>query len=359
MTSEVRAAGLRAAVRTLEPGYFAVVMATGIVSTAACLLKLHTVSAVLLWIAGIVYAVLVVGNVARIILFGKDFRDGLADPERSFTLFTFVAGTDVLAARLLLDGHVAPAVWLSVVGGLSWLVLGYLIPWTAVLGQPGQPALSRVNGTWFLAVVAAQSVAVMAAGLQPLLGETNRPLALLAVLCWSVGVFLYAAAGILVALRMLMYPVTAQELTPPYWIAMGATAITVFAAARIVQVADTPVVVSTRGLIAGVAVLFFAFGTWLIPVLIAAGFWRHVIRRVPLRYSTALWSMVFPLGMYAVAGHYLGLADGLPALTDIGDLAGWAALAAWTLTFLAMCGSVGAKARVARGLSRTGQNAPR
>ena len=173
---------LRAAVRTLEPGYFAVVMATGIVSTAACLLKLHTVSAVLLWIAGIVYAVLVVGNVARIILFGRDFRDGLADPERSFTLFTFVAGTDVLAARLLLDGHVAPAVWLSVVGGLSWLVLGYLIPWTAVLGQPGQPALSRVNGTWFLAVVAAQSVAVMAAGLQPLLGETNRPLALLAVL---------------------------------------------------------------------------------------------------------------------------------------------------------------------------------
>ena len=45
--------GVRAAVRTLEPGYFAVVMATGIVSTAACLLKLHTVSAVLLWIAGI------------------------------------------------------------------------------------------------------------------------------------------------------------------------------------------------------------------------------------------------------------------------------------------------------------------
>ena len=105
--------------------------------------------------------------------------------------------------------------------------------------------------------------------------------------------------------------------------------------------------------------LFFAFGTWLIPVLIAAGFWRHLIRRVPLRYSTALWSMVFPLGMYAVAGHFLGLADGLPVLTDIGDLAGWVALAAWTLTFLAMCGSVGAKARVARGLSRTGQNAPR
>ncbi|GAA2406013.1 tellurite resistance/C4-dicarboxylate transporter family protein [Mycolicibacterium llatzerense] len=358
MSSDARA-GIREAVRTLEPGYFALVMATGIVSTATCLLKLHALSAVLLWIAGIAYAVLVAGNVARITLFGNDFRADLADPERSFTVFTFVAATDVLGARLLLDGHVTPAGWLAIVGGVAWLVLGYLIPWTAVLSHPDQPALSRVNGTWFLAVVAAQSVAVMAAGLQPLLGDTNRPLALLAVLCWSVGVFLYAAAGMLVALRMLTYPVSAQELTPPYWIAMGATAITVFAGARIVQMADTPVVVATRGLIAGVAVLFFAFGTWLIPVLIAAGFWRHLVRRVPLRYNTALWSMVFPLGMYGVAGHYLGRADGLPALTDIGDLASWIALGAWVLTFLAMCGALAAKARGTRGLSRTDQNAPR
>lgn len=67
--------------------------------------------------------------------------------------------------------------------------------------------------------------------------------------------------------------------------------------------------------------------------------------------------MVFPLGMYAVAGHFLGLADGLPALTDIGDLAGWVALAAWTLTFLAMCGLVGAKARVARAFAHRSERA--
>lgn len=198
----------------LEPGYFAVVMATGIVSRRRrCLLKLHTVSAVLLWIAGIVYAVLVVGNVARIVLFGRDFRDGLADPERSFTLFTFVAGTDVLAARLLLDGRLAPAVWLSVVGGLHLAGTEHLIPWTAVLGQPEQPACPCERY-----VVSRGGRGPVGGGhggwTQPLLGETNRPLALLAVLCWSVGVFLYAAAGILVALRMLMYPVTAQELTP-------------------------------------------------------------------------------------------------------------------------------------------------
>ncbi|WP_238396316.1 tellurite resistance/C4-dicarboxylate transporter family protein [Mycolicibacterium sp. CBMA 234] len=338
---------MREAVRTLEPGYFAVVMATGIVSTAMHLHGLDAVSELLLWIAGAAYVVLVAGNLARIILFGADFRADLADPQRSFTMFTFVAGTNVLGTRLAAQGNVVPAVWLLGVGFLAWLVLGYLIPWTAVLGHSDGPTLSRVNGTWFLAVVASQSVAVLAAALQPVLGTWHRELALLAVLCWSVGGFLYAGAAILVAVRMLLYPVSAQELTPPYWIAMGATAITVLAGARIVQMVDTPLIAATRQLIAGVAVLFFGFGTWLIPVLIAAGVWRHLIQRVPLRYATPLWSMVFPLGMYGVAGHFLGLADDVPALITFGDAEGWIALAAWAATFLAMVGHL-----VARVLSR-------
>ena len=59
--------------------------------------------------------------------------------------------------------------------------------------------------------------------------------------------------------------------------------------------------------------VFWAFATWLIPVLVAAGWWRHVERRVPLRYEATLWSIVFPLGMYAVAGIYLGTGRRPPA----------------------------------------------
>lgn len=323
-------------VRGLAPGGFAVVMATGIVSIAMYDHRRHLISALLLGIAAVAYVLLVLGNIARITLFPADFRADLADPRVSFTFFTLVAGTDVLGGRLLLDGHRAAALWLLGIGVLAWLVLGYLVPWQAVLNRRDRPALPHVDGTWFLPVVASQSVAVLAASLQHLPGRDGRVLALLAVLCWSVGVFLYAACGILVIVRMLACPLGAEDLTPPYWIAMGATAITVLAGAHIVQMGDTPPVVATRGLIAGVSVVFFAFGTWLIPALVAAGFWRHVIRRTPLRYSPALWSIVFPLGMYGVAGHALGMSDGLPALVAIGAVQCWVGLAAWTLTFLAM-----------------------
>ncbi|KOT60595.1 MULTISPECIES: SLAC1 family transporter [Streptomyces] len=48
------------------------------------------------------------------------------------------------------------------------------------------------------------------------------------------------------------------------------------------------------------------WATSLIPVLLAAGVWRHVRHRVPLRYEPSWWSAVFPIGMYAVAWAALG-----------------------------------------------------
>ncbi len=55
---------------------------------------------------------------------------------------------------------------------------------------------------------------------------------------------------------------------------MGAMAITVVAGAKIVE--------ATAGLIAGLAILCWAWATWLILVLFAVGIWRHAVHRVPL-----------------------------------------------------------------------------
>ena len=134
------------------------------------------------------------------------------------------------------------------IGWVSWVVLGYLLPWLAVLGRRDRLVLAVANGTWFIWVVASQSVAVISAALEPGSSTGRRELAFLAVFSWSVGIFLYAAQGIFVAARLFLYPVTPSDLTPPYWVAMGATAITVLAGARIVQMPNTPIVGATREL---------------------------------------------------------------------------------------------------------------
>lgn len=339
LASDLRASSADS-VRTLNPGYFALVMATGIVSVGIGNQGLSGMSLALLWITAVAYAVLVVLTGWRVVAFRADTRADFTDPARAFGFFTFIAGTDLLGTRLSLAGHHGTAYVLLAVGAVGWISLGYVVPWTALLSRSQRPLLATANGTWFLWVVATQSVAVLAAALEPT-SSSRSGLAVLAVFAWSVGALLYAATGIFVTIRMLTYPLTPADLTPPYWVAMGATAITVLAGARIVQMADAPMVDATRGLIAGVSVVFWAFGTWLIPVLVAAGWWRHVTHRVPLRYEPALWSFVFPLGMYGVAGHYLGLADHLGIVTDIGHDETWVALAAWALTFAAMLAHLG------------------
>lgn len=327
---------VREAVRTLHPGYFALVMATGIMSLAMTYHRVHALSVVLLWMAGSAYVLLVVLTVVRMVTARGEFMADLTDPSRGFAMFTFVAATCVVGTRLAADGHYGLAFTLLAIGWVAWMVLGYVVPWTAVLGQAVRPVLRSANGTWFIWVVASQSVAVLAAVLQPEIAEGRPELALLAVFSWSVGIFLYGAAGIFVAIRMLVYPLLPADLTPPYWVAMGATAITVVAGARIVEMADAPMVAATRGLIAGTSVFFWAFGTWLIPPLIAAGIWRHWVHHIPLRYDATLWSIVFPLGMYGVGGHYLGQADQLPIVERIGYVESWIALAVWALVFVAM-----------------------
>lgn len=344
-------AGAGTGVAMLHPGYFALVMATGIVSIAMRDQRAYPLSAILMWLAGIEYAVLVALTAWRLTRYRAEMAADLADPRRAFGLFTFVAGTNVLGTRLAIDAHHVAGFVLLAVGWAAWLVLGYVVPWTAVLGRARRPVLQDANGTWFIWVVASQSVAVLAAALEPAVTDGRRELALLAVFSWSVGVFLYAGNGVLVTARMLMYPLEPEDLTPPYWVAMGATAISVVAGARIIEMADAPMVAATRGLIAGVSVVFWAFGSWLIPPLIAAGIWRHAVHRVPLRYEPTLWSIIFPLGMYSVAGSFLGQADHLPIVKRVGDTESWFAFAAWLVTFAAMLTHL---ARSRRGGSRPG-----
>ena len=329
----------------LSPGYFALVMATGIVAIGADLRGWHTLTLILLVLTAVEYVVLVVLNLWRLLAYRTEVAADLHDSRQAFLFFTFVAGTNVLAAGLAGHGLFGVAAVLLVVATLAWLILGYSVPWVAVLARTERSVLTEANGTWFIWVVAAQSVAVGAATLEPHFEAGRDALAILAVAAWSVGVVLYVACAVYVSLRLMVYPFDPRELDPPYWVSMGAVAITVVAGARIVEMSSAPMVDAVRGLVAGLVVVFWCFATWLIPVLVAVGYWRHRVRGVPFRFEPTWWSIVFPLGMYAVAGMYLGRADQLPIVAWIGQVWMWVAVTAWTGTFAWMIRSVASRLR--------------
>jgi tellurite resistance protein TehA-like permease len=130
---------------------------------------------------------------------------------------------------------------------------------------------------------------------------------------------------------------------------MGATAITVLAGSRILQLDPAlPLVRLATPLVEGLSLLLWAFGSWTIPLLVLFGIWRHVLRRDRLAYTPQLWTLVFPLGMYSVATGEFGAVTRLAVLSGLARAAFWPALAAWVLVFAAMAVSLGRRALAGR-----------
>jgi tellurite resistance protein TehA-like permease len=328
---------LRNGIRNLFPGYFALVMATGIVSTAVGNDRAAILSGLMLALTIVCYLVLLVAYGWRLTGYSRDFLADASEPRKAFAFFTFVAGSDVLGSRLAADGHYSATVALLILAGLAWVLLSYGMPLGLVTRHGTRSALAGSNGTWFLWTVGTQSIAVSLASLQPPLASG---LAALATGFWAVGAVLYLLIAGLVMARLLHFPVEPAALTPAYWVFMGATAISVLAGARLLGLPADPLLAAVHPLIAGASVVLWAFGTWLIPLLIGLGVWRHLMRRVRLRYEPGLWSMVFPLGMYSAASLALGEVLGVPWLITVGRAGTWVALAVWAVVFVAMLASL-------------------
>lgn len=328
------------AIATLDPGYFAYVMATGIVSIGTRLLDYDVLSDVLLGFAAAGFVVLFIAYAFRLILYPAFVSRDAGDPSVSMAFFTFVAGSDVLGTRLLMAHHPTIAFALACGGALVWLLLTYGLPGYMVAGAQ-RPVLREFSGTWLIWVVGTQSLAIILSALVP-----NAPtswlrseLPVLAICFWGLGVMLYVVLIVIILLRLLTIEVTPVEMGPAYWIAMGATAISITAAAKILTIkglAAHTLLGQFRPFVVGLSVTLWAFGTWWIPLLVLFGIWRHIIRRYPAQYEPRLWSMVFPLGMYTVASFSLGQVHGLGFMVSVARAWVWVGVAAWVVVLSLM-----------------------
>ena len=113
------------AIRDLHPGYFAFVMATGIISTGTFLLGPPWLSRALLVVASAGLAVLSAALVIRLVRFRPSVAADVHAPERVFGFFTISAGLDVLGVRLSYAGHPLATAILAGLAAAVWLVLTY------------------------------------------------------------------------------------------------------------------------------------------------------------------------------------------------------------------------------------------
>jgi len=326
---------VRKAAGRLPPGSFAFVMATGILSTALAIVGCHVLSLVLLVIAVGSLTVLAVLAVMRVALFRPEVARDAQDPKRAFGFFTIVAAINVVGVRLYSPGAQTATIGLAVVSVPLWVLFTYGIPSTLMLRPHTDPVAGNIDGSWFLWVVATQSLATVAAVTGKATG--SPAVAAVAVALWGIGVMLSLMLATLVTLRLLTVPSRLDTFAPTYWIYMGATAITVLAGSRILLLAsDLPIIRATAAVVSGLTFVLWAFGVWWVPLLIVFGIWRHVVNRERVRYETGLWSIVFPLGMFSVASMYFGAVAQLAFMVTIGRVGTGVAGVAWIAVTIGM-----------------------
>ena len=335
---------VRLEIRDLSPAYFALVMATGIVSIAVNSAGMRWIAVALFGLNVVAYVVLCLLTVLRIVWYTPEFLRDLSDHRRSVGFFATVAGTCVLGTQsILITGSYRPATLLWGFGIILWIVSTYSI-FTILIVKEHKPSLAEgITGSWLLAVVAAQSIAVLSALLASHWGQPQRLEAnFLALSMWLWGGMLYIWMISLIFYRYTFFTFSPGDLEAPYWINMGAMAISALGGATLIaNASDAWFLRSLLPFLEGFTIFFWATGTWWIPMLVILFVWRHVYRRFPLTYDPLYWGAVFPLGMYTVCTFEIAGVMKLTFLTFIPRMFVYVALAAWLLAFVGLARRIG------------------
>jgi len=162
-----------------------------------------------------------------------------------------------------------------------------------------------------------------------------------------IGCMLYLAIIPLIFYRLTFVPMSREDFSPPYWINMGAVAITALAGSVLILRGETwPLLGPMLPFLRGFTFFFWAVASWWIPFLFALMIWRYVWMRDRFTYEPAIWGMVFPLGMYTTSTYQFDRAMGYGFLDPVPEVLVYVALAAWLL------GMAGLLRGVALGLRR-------
>ncbi len=336
-----RAGWLTAGAETLHPAYFAMVMATGIVSVAAHLMEIHWAALALCVVNALAYPFLWALTIIRLVRYPERILADATDHQRGVGFFTAVAATSVLGVQVLIVlgmSGVARVLW--VLSLVLWAFLTYAI-FAAFTVKEDKPTLAEgINGGWLVAVVATESIANLGALLAPFSRSRSEALLFTSLVFWLFGGMLYIWMISLIFYRYTFFRFLPSDLMPPYWINMGAMAISTLAGTTLVASAPgSPVLSRMLPFLLGFTTLFWATATWWIPMLVILALWRHVYRRYEIRYDPLYWGAVFPLGMYTVATLRLAQTLDLPPLLGLPRVFIVVALVAWTAVFAGFLGN--------------------
>ncbi|WP_161485992.1 tellurite resistance/C4-dicarboxylate transporter family protein [Desulfotomaculum copahuensis] len=319
--------------RRLYPGHFTLVLATTVLSLGTFDLGLFFISNLFWYLAVLFFLVLVVLYLFRLLLNRKGLLLEATDPVLMFNFFCFVTACNILGIRAASGCLFGLSLLLLVTGALSWIFFLF-ITIAALIMYNQQPLPKAVNGSWLMLVVGTQSLVILSTLVLAKIGF-KRTFCFLSTSLWLAGIFFYLIIILFILIKFFFSRINPENMAPSYWVGMGAASISAVAGMTILNTGGSiSLVIFLRPFIMGMVLLLWAWATWWIPLLLLIGFWRHVCKRYSFKPDPAFWSIVFPVGMYALACLSMGTYFQMEWLRNMGRIAVWTGLLAWVAVWL-------------------------
>lgn len=320
--------------KDLYPGYFAMTMATGIISVALKMQSFFQLAEVFYYITIITWVVMTILYTWRLVKFPKAVLDNLTNPRTTFIFFTFVAATDIAGILLHQHGFIKLAIVCWFIAFIYWSALMYF-GFASLTFANKKREVNVVHGGWLILIVGTQSLVLLGTQIAADLGEYAAYMMVEIHMLWSLGMIFYAIFVTIFCYRIFFFSMQAKDYSPLMWVIMGAAAISANAGSSLLLTDPViPLLGDLRPSVQMISIMLWTWATWWIPLLVMIGIWKHFYKKVPLTYEPTMWSIIFPLGMYTVATNNLALSSEFTPLLHLSHVMLYIAVISWFLLML-------------------------
>lgn len=327
---------LQKEIARLIPSYFALVMATGIISISGVLLEIPYLGKGFFYFNILAYSVLLILLILRVIYYFPNIRKEFNEAKQSPGFLTVVAGSAILGKQfVLIAENYLIATILYYFSLILWFLLIYTL-FTITITKRFKPGLDHgMSGIWLLIVVSSEALAILGSVLADHLAIPKEVVLFMSLAFFLLGSLFYIILITLIFYRLTFFKLHANEFLPAYWINMGAVAIITLAGTQMID--TIPMIIPEAiPFIKGFILLFWVMGTWWIPLIAILDIWRYFVKSISLKYTPRRWGMVFPLGMYTVCTYRLAETFELDFLFIISDVFIYIALLMWSIGIIGL-----------------------
>lgn len=210
--------------KNLYPGYFAMTMATGIISIELSMNGLKLMSDFFFVFALITWFIMTFLYSWRLIKFPKTVLENLINPKTTFIFFTFVAATNICGVLLYQHGMNGLAVVCWFLAFIYWSVLMYF-GFASLCFSHKDREVNIVHGGWLILIVGTQSLVLLGAKIAPEFGEYAPYMMVEIHMLWALGLIFYGIFVTFFCYRIFFMNMQASDYSPLIWVVMGAAAI--------------------------------------------------------------------------------------------------------------------------------------